>query len=291
MELISLLAVLGALLGGLTLKAIEHGISRRSRSLPAADERLALSNILNDADIAWVNATLSLAGMKPEVIRTCACGFASECAMHCNHEQRPDLCPGPRYAAPKPPAPVGPASGSQWSGKFRAIAIQQPELLSWQRERTLSDNEIDAFKKKIIDKRNAKLKAEFQALDKSTRNTTQTVEALRKRIDEREIKLRKYEQRLERLAKSVTPPKPMYLSQPTSYDPKKDSYTVYGRKVSRQMMEDLIYNGHLTPQQVREILAPEYDTLEAVHVWGQREPVAYIDSSRGRAWTERRPAR
>lgn len=263
MELVSLLAVLSALLGGLALKAIETGISRRKRSLPKSDERLALSNILKEEDVAWVNATLSLAGMKPEVIRTCSCGFASECAMHCNHEQRPDLCPGPRYEAPRPAAPIGPASGSQWSGKFRAIAIQQPELLAWQRERTLSDNDINAFKQKMIDKRNAKLKAEFQALEKTSRNVNQSVESLRNRIDEREIKLRALEKRLDRLNKNVIPPKPMYLSSPTTYDPVLDCYTVYGKKITRQMFEDLYYNGGLSREQLKEIIAPpmEYETV------------------------------
>lgn len=255
MEPLVLLSLLGALLGGLVLKTIEHYYYRVKEANRFIDEVMPPpgiilpSTIQKTEDFVWFETVMKMAGMENvPVINTCDCGYATECYMHCNHDLK-NMCSGPAYVP--------------WTGKFEPVKRSPKEVVeSEHRPRTVSDKDIDAFKQKMIDKRNAKLKAEA-APDKVYAAAKAEIENLRKRIDEREIKLRKIEARLDRLNKNVTPPKPMYITQPTTYDPVLDCYTVYGKKISRHMLEDLMYNGYLTREQLKEIIAPEaeYETV------------------------------
>lgn len=268
MEPVSLLAVLGVLLGGMVLKVIEEAMySRKEKAADRAlmerppDNIILPPSIQKAEDFVWFQTVLKMAGMENvEVVNTCDCGFATECYMHCNHDLS-DKCTGHAY--------------TPWTGKFKAV--QTPDLISvndrrandmraiatQHRERTLPDSKVDAFRQKMIDNRNAKLKAEFEATKKVRGPAFDEMEALRKVIDERERKLKKIEDRLDRLNKALTPPKPQYITQPTTYDPVLDCFTVYGKKISRHMLEDLIYNGGLTRDQLREVLASpmEYETV------------------------------
>lgn len=50
----------------------------------------------NEFDRTWVSLMLQAAEIEAEVVKTCSCGFATECAMHCNHDLS-DKCTGPSY--------------------------------------------------------------------------------------------------------------------------------------------------------------------------------------------------
>lgn len=259
MDAISLLALLGMLLTGLALKTIEHTLYARNMKAAnrAVDEFARNRNVilppeLTQEDFDWFCWSMEMAGLdKKRVVNTCSCGYAEECYMHCNHELNDGKCTGHAYRPMKVSAAKQTPDLISWGGKRSYGEIVETE----HRQRSVSDQKIADFKVKMIANRNAKLKTEFEASKKTV----------------------------------VKMPKPQYLTSPTTYDPISDCYTVYGKKISRHMLEDLIYNGGLTRDQLREIIAPDYGTLEEVHVFGRREPIAYIETPPDVSWikTER----
>lgn len=80
-------------------------------------------------DVSWATFVLGMAGVDKAVELLCSCGYAEDCAMHCNHDRHPD-CTGPNYfilnGLDKKPEPT---VASQWSGRF--LGTQTPDLIKY----------------------------------------------------------------------------------------------------------------------------------------------------------------
>lgn len=253
--MLALLALITALLIGTGLKVIEHRLSRRKSVTPEPLRNVILPSELKQEDFDWFCWSMEMAGLDPKrVVNTCSCGFAQECYMHCNHELNDGKCTGHAY---KPMT-------SQWGVRF--IGTQTPDLISWQDRRkaedlrnvwhratTVPETEVNAFKQKMLDRRAAKMKAE--ATPRPVRNPAKDIEDIRRRMDERHIKVRD-------------------LQRVIHYSAQNDAYMLQnGRVITRQTLEDLTSCGR----------------LEEVYEFGSRQPVAYLETPPDTSWikTER----
>jgi hypothetical protein len=79
----------------------------------------------NEQDRTWVSLMLRAAEIEAEVVKTCSCGYATECGMHCNHELNDGKCIGPNYFK---------LNGIETRVKAKP---QTPSLQNWQYDRTL----------------------------------------------------------------------------------------------------------------------------------------------------------
>lgn len=118
-------------------------------------------------DVEWAERMLEMGGVKKEVDLLCSCGYAEECAMHCNHEQHPD-CTGPNYFVLnniKPQTPdliIDPITDTVIMTKAQADELKWQVLVETEKARAKKDK-TDAFKQKMIDRHQKRLKELYGA--------------------------------------------------------------------------------------------------------------------------------
>jgi len=109
------------------LRHYENWLTNQKNTREDAAFRESLPiGMYHEDDVVWANRMLEMGGVKKAVDLLCSCGYAEDCAMHCNHERHPD-CTGPNYFVlnglnKNKSKPV-------WSGRF--LATQTPDLIEY----------------------------------------------------------------------------------------------------------------------------------------------------------------